>query len=922
MLLNKLKFAIPVWFVWTVILLTLVPDIIRLAGYAPVIDSWQWKSFFYNTLEYASVITAFLIVIISFIDFRIKGDVSTPLVASTMFFSGTLDFVHIMAKEGLIMDSRMQLFNSVYTWSFSRCFNALMLLIGAGLFLINSDNLFKNVKMHNRKFLIYVLSLFLVITVTFITLVAGLDNQIIGFLKPYVYSRQLDIIPLFLYLISLTLIFPKFYSNHPSIFSQTLLLSLVPAISAQLHVVFGVAVPYDHFTMVGSYEKLLSYLVPFAGVAMNYLQTHYNEVRAISRFKAEVNQKQHINALLEGIMDVSASGIFVFESIYDAKNNIRDFRCIKFNNAAGWLINTHLSHGQLFTNIFKDDPEFFGEYVQLVQKGKAFDRELFCERVNKWFLVSNVKYKNGFLMTIFDITGSRKAEEQLRKREELLSQAEEVAGFGSWEYYPVSDKVILSDNMHRLMHIPQPGFDGQRDYLLSKIHPDDAERSKRLLAAAIANQSDYYNEFRMIRPDGSIGYYITTGKVINDDKTNEIKCVGITMDISSKVMESVKMRRHEILYRTFADNMPDTEVILFNDEFKIILAEGNSANPLFRQKHELLSQDVREVLASYHLPIDLDRSMKNNPVEKTVITFEYDLRYFRVHHSYIDDDERITGFDMLLFQDVTEIKKAELQLEARLKDLDRSNKELENFAYVASHDLQEPLRKITAFGDRLKSKYAESLPDEGVDYIKRMTDATVRMQRLITDLLAFSRISRMAEPFQQVELVDIIKDILSDIEIKVQASNAVIKVEDLPEIEGIPSQLHQLFQNLILNAIKFSKKDEHPQVNIRGEIIQSKSIGKKAGRKFIRITVEDKGIGFDQIYADRIFTLFQRLHGRHEYEGTGIGLALCKKIVEQHQGDIEARGREGTGAEFIVTLPFTQLRKVVKDENIEDKIIQ
>jgi signal transduction histidine kinase len=232
--------------------------------------------------------------------------------------------------------------------------------------------------------------------------------------------------------------------------------------------------------------------------------------------------------------------------------------------------------------------------------------------------------------------------------------------------------------------------------------------------------------------------------------------------------------------------------------------------------------------------------------------------------------------------------------------LRKSNKELEQFAYVASHDLQEPLRKIKFFGDRLKKNYSGSLDEKALEYIDRMNGAVKRMEDFIKDLLEYSRIATNARPFEPVDLDTVIKEVLSDLEIRINETKAEIKLENLPAIDADRLQMRQLFQNIIGNAIKYHREEVPPVI-----YINSKTVNKE-GHDFYEIIITDNGIGFDNKYADQIFGLFQRLHGRSEYDGTGIGLALCKKIVEQHNGFITASGKEGEGSTFKILLPVKQ----------------
>jgi signal transduction histidine kinase len=264
--------------------------------------------------------------------------------------------------------------------------------------------------------------------------------------------------------------------------------------------------------------------------------------------------------------------------------------------------------------------------------------------------------------------------------------------------------------------------------------------------------------------------------------------------------------------------------------------------------------------------------------------------------------------NIVLQVEVNVRKKTEAALQQRAQELARSNKELEQFAYVASHDLQEPLRKVKAFGDRLMTKYGEALDDRGRDYISRMQDAAERMQMLIGSLLTFSRVGTSGEPFAKVDLDKVARDIVSDLEVPIRETGARVTAVDLPIIDADPLQMRQLLQNLIGNALKYRRKGVPPLIEVSAKILPHEAPdrdGIPAGS--CRISVKDNGIGFEDQYLERIFGIFQRLHGRDEYEGTGIGLSIARKIVERHGGSITAESRSGEGSTFIVNLPMNQI---------------
>ena len=249
------------------------------------------------------------------------------------------------------------------------------------------------------------------------------------------------------------------------------------------------------------------------------------------------------------------------------------------------------------------------------------------------------------------------------------------------------------------------------------------------------------------------------------------------------------------------------------------------------------------------------------------------------------------------------------QLRGRTEELTRSNAELEQFAYIASHDLQEPLRKVQAFGDMLATQFRDVLPDEGRDYLQRMQGAAKRMQGLINDLLNYSRVKSKAQPFVPVKLNDVIHLVLADLEARLRETSGRVEFGELPTLEADPTQMRQVLQNLIGNALKYHHRDIPPVVTVRSEQLdpqQGLCPGSGAAVQCVRLTIQDNGIGFEEKYAERIFAPFERLHGRSEYEGTGMGLAICRKIVERHGGTVNAHGVPNQGATFLVVLPLTQ----------------
>lgn len=259
-----------------------------------------------------------------------------------------------------------------------------------------------------------------------------------------------------------------------------------------------------------------------------------------------------------------------------------------------------------------------------------------------------------------------------------------------------------------------------------------------------------------------------------------------------------------------------------------------------------------------------------------------------------------------------EIRDYQNKLKTQIEQLNSTNKELEQFAYVASHDLQEPLRKITSFNDLLQDQYKDALQGDGKLYLERIAYAATRMRKLISDLLEYSRAGKYAEDKELINLNEIVDEILDDLSVQIEQKKALVHVDSLPEINAHHSDWRMVFQNLISNALKFSKIEDTPELRILYKIAEKRLVSDYVANsvpnmKYHHLEVRDNGIGFNTDYANKIFTIFQRLHGKDEYEGTGIGLAICKKIIERYGGTIFATSKIGKGSSFHILMPFEHI---------------
>jgi signal transduction histidine kinase/CHASE3 domain sensor protein len=342
-------------------------------------------------------------------------------------------------------------------------------------------------------------------------------------------------------------------------------------------------------------------------------------------------------------------------------------------------------------------------------------------------------------------------------------------------------------------------------------------------------------------------------------------------------------------------------------DFKWILANFISSQTLGRGRENLIGLNLLDVVPDANNTGLFD--VYRNVVETGISDqFEREFNLIGEAQWFYMSAVKLGDGLIVTYTDVSGKHAAEEQMRKYAEELKRSNQDLEQFAYVASHDLQEPLRKIRAFGDRLAARYADKLDEVGTEYITRMQQASTRMQKLIEDLLSFSRISSGQEQFTRVNPTGVVNEVVDDIEGQILREKAKVGIKPIAEINGDRGQLRRLFQNLISNAIKFHKQGVTPVVEISGSIVSRADTEKEFGfslpeSSYVRIVVKDNGIGFDEKYAEKIFNIFQRLQGRAEFEGTGIGLAICRKIMTNHSGYIRAESVIGQGSQFILIFP-------------------
>jgi PAS domain S-box-containing protein len=631
--------------------------------------------------------------------------------------------------------------------------------------------------------------------------------------------------------------------------------------------------------------------------------------------------------LLQHAFDSAISGFTVYDALYDAAGQIDDFRFVAINEA-GLRMSGYTREQLIGKTIWEIYPAtgingLFDQYVRVCQTGEPLSGEKYYPEYDLWRAYTIVRVADGVMISYTDITTQKKQEAIIDRQTELLRLVanKTPAGLVLWE-------AVRDDTPQRnVVDFRYRMSNGINNYLTGRTEEQLLGNDLLVLFPRFRG-TELEMSLRDTLETGRTQHMLFTYYTEQQDRWIDAQFSRIGdnvhmtfMDVTEQHKIQLAQKQQAELFKTVVNADPGG-LVLYDPvreqttdgqpgtivDFTYTLVNETNVRVTGRAASELIGNRLKALFPGEDTNQLFERAVV---VAETGQPQQWQMPYFSngIKGWFQSSLIRIHGQVLFTFLDVTDIKNKEEALEVANLNLRRSNENLQQFAYIASHDLQEPLRKIQSFGDMLATTCKDALDESGQDIIRRMQTSAQRMSILIEDLLTYSRLSTHRVPYNPIALIDVVRRVLADLELRIAETAAVIELGELPVVNGEQRQLEQLLLNLIGNALKFCRLGVAPHIRISCQQLPATAIpvgvlpAQSRSPQYVELNVSDNGIGFDEKYLDRIFQVFQRLHGKSNFPGSGVGLAICRKVIENHDGGITARSTPGLGSVFSVYLP-------------------
>lgn len=526
------------------------------------------------------------------------------------------------------------------------------------------------------------------------------------------------------------------------------------------------------------------------------------------------------------------------------------------------------------------------------------------------------------MMMAQDVTEQKNREQYLEDAKSQLEAATEAGAVGTWEWHIQEDQVITGVSFANTFGVdPEAARDGVPiDRFLSSIHEDDRDRVAEQIGEAVDHCGEFESEYRVWNADDDLRWVSARGHVECDEAGNALRFPGAITDITERKRAELEAQEQSRQLETLFRVLP-VGVVVANGDGSLRRANETAkeicGGDVFDSESVEEYEKISAVWADSGEPVGpkdwtmyqvLQGQEVTEPNIFEIEAVDDEHRIIMEHGKPVRDEDGNVSRAVVTLTDITERREFQRKLEETVAKLEESNDRLEQFAYVASHDLQEPLRMVTSYLQLLENRYGDSFDEDGQEFLEFAVDGAERMREMIDGLLAYSRVDTQGGSFEPVDLNAVLENVREDLQMRIEESDAEITSDELPRVNGDGSQLRQLFQNLLENAIEYSG-DEPPRIDISVE---------RDRREWV-FAVRDEGVGIDPTDTDRIFEVFQRLYTNEAHSGTGIGLALCRRIVERHGGEIWVESEPGAETTFVFTLPADSQRSGLQDgrENLQ-----